>query len=140
MLDTLSASPAGGLSDFSLWRSMGALVLVLALMVAAVWFLRKLQRGGIARKFGSALDMEIVGHLPLAQKQYLSVVRVGAQHWVLGITEQSVQYLGQYQGQLPQPKSSRGGMTSFATMLEKAGFKFNKELQRSAVATPESTT
>ena len=140
MLDTLASSPSGGLSDFSLWRSMGALVLVLALMIAAVWLLRKLQRGGLARKLGSSLDMEVVGHLPLAQKQYLSVVRVGAQHWVLGITEQSVQYLGQYQGQLPQPKSTRGGMTSFATLLEKAGFKFNKELQRRTIAAPEPTT
>jgi flagellar biosynthetic protein FliO len=140
MLDTLASAPSGGLSDLSIWRSMGALILVLVLMIAAVWFLRKLQRGGIARKFGSALDMEVVGHLPLAQKQYLSVVRVGAQLWVLGITEQSVQYLGPYQGQLPPAKPARSGMTSFATMLEKAGFKFNKEMQHSAVASPEPTT
>lgn len=129
MNDSLSAAPVTALADISIWRSIGVLLLVLGLMIAAVWFLRKLQRGGLGRKFGNTLDMEIVGHLPLAQKQYLSVVRVGGQHWVLGITEQSVQYIGEYQGELPKPKVQRQGMTSFANLLEKAGFRLNRTMQ-----------
>lgn len=129
MHDSLSSAPVSALADVSIWRSVGVLILVLGLMIAAVWFLRKLQRGGLGRKFGSTLDMEIVGHLPLAQKQYLSVVRVGGQHWVLGITEQSVQYIGEYQGELPKPRAQRQGITSFASLLEKAGFRLNRTMQ-----------
>lgn len=105
-------------------------MLVLVLMVGLVWLLRKVQRGGLGRRMGPSLDMEVVGHLPLAQKQYLSVVRIGGQHWVLGITEQSVQYIGEYQGELPKPRAKREGMTSFAHLLEKAGFKLNRDLRK----------
>jgi len=137
MSDSLTTAPVSALGDVSLWRTLGALLLVLLLMVAVVWFLRRVQRGGMGRRFGTSLDMEIIGTLPLAQKQYLSVVRVGGQHWVLGITEQSVQYIGEYQGEVPKPKAQRAGVTSFATLLEKAGFRLNRTMRPPGETVPE---
>ena len=85
------------LGDVSLWRSFAMLALVLVLIVAAIWFLRRIQRGRPA----SALDLEIIGRVGLAPKQFLSVVRVGKEHWVLGVTPDSIRFIGEYQGDLP---------------------------------------
>ena len=92
------------------------LMVVLVLLLGAVWFLRRIQRGGSAR----TPDLEILGRLPLTQKQFLSVVRVGKECWVLGVTAESIQYIGPYQGEWPQvPMATPGsGQPSFASLLE----------------------
>jgi flagellar biosynthetic protein FliO len=102
VIDSLATGPPGLLSDGAIWRSLGMLLLVLALLVGAVWLLRRLQRGTAVR----SLDLEVLGRLPIAQKQFLSVVRVGKDLWVLGVSERSIQYLGDYHGDLNEGRST----------------------------------
>ena len=64
------------------------------------------------------LDLEVLGRLPLAQKQFLSVVRVGKDCWVLGVTDESIQYLGEYQGEIPQVPAVATKPHSFSTVFE----------------------
>jgi flagellar biosynthetic protein FliO len=115
-MDSLATTQGGLLSDIAIWRSLGMLLVVLVLLVGAVWFLRRIQRGGSAR----SLDLEILGRLPLTQKQFLSVVRVGEECWVLGVTDGSIQYIGPYQGEWPQTPTAKpaSGQPGFAGMLE----------------------
>ena len=113
MIDSLHTTGGEILSDGAVWRSVGMLVLVLVLLVAAVWFLRRLQGGSSAR----TLDLEVVGRLPLAQKQFLSVVRVGKDLWVLGVSDGSIQYIGDYHGELPEGRLATRA-PSFSGMLE----------------------
>lgn len=130
MTDSLQAAAPGVLSDFALWRSIGALLLVLALMIAALYFLRRLQRGSSRVRGGGRLDLEILGQMALAPKQFVSVVRVGDKQWVLGVTEQSIQYLGEYEGSPPQQAVPAQGKTTFASTLERAVGRFGRSLSR----------
>jgi flagellar biosynthetic protein FliO len=130
MTDSLHVAAPGVLSDFALWRSIGALLLVLALMVAALYFLRRLQRGASRVRGGGRLDLEILGQMALAPKQFVSVVRVGDKQWVLGVTEQSIQYLGEYEGAPPQQAAPAQGKTTFASTLERAVGRFGRSLSR----------
>jgi flagellar biosynthetic protein FliO len=113
-----SLQTAGGqlLTDGSLWRGAGMLILVLGLMVAGVWFLKRLQRGGQP----TALDLEVVGRLGLAPKQHLSVVRVGDEHWVLGVTDNSIRFIGEYHGETAARQPGQAGRPSFATALDRS--------------------
>lgn len=115
-MDSVATAQGGVLADVAVWRSLGMLLLVLVLLVGAIWFLRRLQRGGSVR----SLDLEVLGRLPLAQKQFLSVVRVGKDCWVLGVTDESIQYIGEYQGELPKTPVVAGkpGTSSFGSVLE----------------------
>jgi flagellar biosynthetic protein FliO len=126
MIDSLHTGQAGILSDGAVWRSLGMLMLVLVLLIASVWFLRRLQRGTSVR----SLDLEVLGRLPIAQKQFLSVVRVGKDLWVLGVSDGSIQYLGDYQGELPAAKAAAPSGFSFGALLES---KLKGPAQRRAV-------
>jgi flagellar biosynthetic protein FliO len=139
MADSLHTATGGLWSDFALWRSIGALILVLALMIAALYFLRRLQRGGGAGRAAKRLQLEVTGQLALAPKQFVSVVQVGQKQWVLGVTEHSIQYLGEYEGPLDAgPKASGEVRTNFAATLEKAVGRFGRSLSRSRTSVAES--
>ena len=102
------------------------LILVLGLIVAAVWLLRRLQRGGAT----SALDLEIVGRVGLAPKQFLSVVRVGKEFWVLGVSSDSIRFIGEYQGDPPQARAKSPVMAGFSATLEHSVKRLGRSLAR----------
>lgn len=131
MIDTLGTSGNNLLSDGAIWRSLGMLVLVLVLLVAAVWFLRRLQRGTSAR----TLDLEIMGRLPLAPKQHLSVVRVGKDMWVLGVSENAIQYIGDYHGELPAATATQS--SGVAGAFEAKLRRFGEKLSAKRAQTPQ---
>ena len=136
-MDSLYTGAAGPFGDFALWRAIGALLLVLLLLVGALYLLRRLQRSGVRAHGGRAVDLEIVGQLPLAPKQFVSVVRVGDKHWVLGVTEQSIRYIGDYEGDVGSCRASRTPKPSFSGLLERAVARCGKVLARSQTEIPE---
>lgn len=114
MIDSLGTAGPGILSDGAVLRSLGMLMLVLALLLCAVWFLRRVQRGTSVRQ----LDLEVLGRLPIAQKQFLSVVRVGKDLWVLGVSDGSIQYIGDYHGELPDARIATTTGSTFGGFFE----------------------
>jgi flagellar biosynthetic protein FliO len=109
------------------------LVLVLVLMVAAVWFLKRLQK----RSQPSALDLEVVGRLGLAPKQHLSVVRVGDEHWVLGVTDSSIRFIGEYHGETALPQTRQEARPSFASALDRSVKRLGRTFTRKREAAVE---
>ena len=73
----------------SLLRVAGALLLVLAAILAAGWFSRRMHGVGTARH--SAL--EVIAQLPLGPRERAVLVRVGSQQVLLGVASGNVRAL-----------------------------------------------
>ena len=89
---------------------VAAFVLILALIPAALWLLKRTPMGGAAS--GSA-PMRLVGALPLAPNQRLVTVEVGQgddRRWlVLGVSPAGIQTLHQMPPQAELPAATSGG-------------------------------
>jgi len=130
MNDSLLVANAELISDAALWRGMGVLILVLALFLGLVYLVKRFQRTG----GHSQLDLEVVGRIGLAPKQFLSVVRVGKEHWVIGVTDASIRYIGEYHpdetsGSVQAHEKGTGRIT-FTKSLENSMRRFSKPLRR----------
>lgn len=69
----------------SFWRTLGALIVVLALIGGAAWLLR---RGVVARRTGKGLAVESA--LPLGERRSLVVVMVEGRRLLLGLAPNNV--------------------------------------------------
>lgn len=100
-----STVSASGLAGMAL-----ALVLVVALIVALGWLLRRVQAmsGGGARP-----DLRVVATLALGVKERVVVVAVGDRHVLLGLSGQGMVALGE----LEHPLSEAPTTPSFAALL-----------------------
>jgi flagellar protein FliO/FliZ len=88
-------------------RLVVSLAVVLGLMLGAAWMLRR-RGGGLARP--SAVT-EVIARQSLSRTASLQVVRVGERTLVLGVTEQSVSYLTEADGdELRQTIDVRAGV------------------------------
>jgi flagellar protein FliO/FliZ len=83
-------SGIGGLSEVTL-----ALLLVLALIFALAWLLRRLR--GMGSRVGDAID--VIAQVPLGQKERAVLLKVGATQILLGVTPAQINALYV----LPQP-------------------------------------
>jgi len=90
-----------------------ALVLVLGLLGAAVWVLR---RAGIAPRGGTPL-LRIVGQLPLGPRERVLIVEAGERWWLLGVGAAGITRLGT----LPKGTLPAGELpaASFGALLER---------------------
>jgi flagellar protein FliO/FliZ len=81
----------------ALGSSLLALVIVIALILAMAWLLRRLPGAG----FGASGGMKIVASLAVGVKERVMVVAVGEQHLVLGVTAQQITLLTTLDTPLP---------------------------------------
>ncbi len=98
----------------SLMPMIGALFLVLALLGAAVWVLR---RTGIAPR-GAGNTLRMVGQLALGPRERVVIVEVGDRWWMLGVGAGGVTRIGT----LPKGETANAEShpaTSFGTLLER---------------------
>jgi flagellar protein FliO/FliZ len=72
-------------------RLVVSLTVVLGLMMAAAWVLRR--RGGSLVRAGKAGVTEVMARQSLTKSSSVQVVRIGDRALVLGVTEQSITYL-----------------------------------------------
>ncbi|MEM9603864.1 MAG: flagellar biosynthetic protein FliO [Pseudomonadota bacterium] len=70
------------LSAEQLWRTGGSLVLLIVLIVAAIWFLR---RAGAGPR-GAGRQIAFVDALALGQRERLVLVQVGGEQILLGVS------------------------------------------------------
>ncbi|MEM7206993.1 MAG: flagellar biosynthetic protein FliO [Pseudomonadota bacterium] len=110
---SVAFNTADPLSAESLLRLFGGLVLVLVLVVALIWILKRVQ--GIPS--GSAGDIQILGALALGQKERLVVVRLGHEQIVVGVTPGRIDHIHTLHTPLEAPTQISQDSSSFAEKL-----------------------
>lgn len=94
----------------SLAPMLFALVLVLALIPAAMWLLKRL--GAVAP--AQAAGLRVVAQLPLGPRERIVVVEAGERWLLLGVTGGSINRVGS----LPKQDLPESSATPFASMLK----------------------
>ncbi|MBI1764547.1 MAG: flagellar biosynthetic protein FliO [Acidobacteria bacterium] len=84
-----SAPSAGGL----LLRTVGALLLIVGLIVATAWALRRLNGTPLGGADSPAVELTLLGTLPLGDRRQLAAVRFGDQLLLIGSTAQALTLL-----------------------------------------------
>ena len=110
----LPSSNASSLGQVTL-----ALLLVLAAVFAAAWFMRRLRTLGSA---GQA-TIEVVAQVALGARERAVIVKVGQTHVLLGVAPGRVNFLQQLpEGsvQVPEPSKAVPITTDFASLLRKS--------------------
>jgi flagellar protein FliO/FliZ len=107
------APSAGGL----LLRTLGALLLILGLLVAAAWSLRRFGGGRLAKQDPAELELAVLTTLPLGERRSISAVRFGDQLLLLGATAQTVTLLAKTARSLPAAAAAPPRMRSVAELL-----------------------
>jgi len=108
-------SAAGGPSLTPLLLGM---LLVLALIPAAAWLLR---RSGLAQP-GAAGGLRIVAQLPLGPRDRLVIVEAGDRRWLLGVSASGIRRLGTLPpGGDAGDAPSAGSPRSFADIFRRLG-------------------
>lgn len=76
----------------SLAQTAGSLLLVLAVIFGLAWVLRRMQglRGASSRL------LSVSGALQLGPRERIAIVRVGEQHFLVGVTQGSVNLLHRF--------------------------------------------
>jgi flagellar protein FliO/FliZ len=92
----------------SLTPLLVGLVLVLALIPAAAWLLR---RAGLAQP-ASSTGLRVVAQLPLGPRDRIVIIEVGDRRWMLGVSPSGIRRLGTLpaggDGEVPPPAPERG--------------------------------
>jgi flagellar biosynthetic protein FliO len=86
---TAEAPSAVGL----LFRTMGALLLIVGLIVAAAWGMRRFSGGRFMNKDGDAPRLAVLSTVPLGDRRSLSIVKFGERTLLLGSTQQAITLL-----------------------------------------------
>ncbi len=105
-----TAPSAGGL----LLRTTGALLLIVGLIAATAWGLRRLGGAPFGGADNSAVELTLVGTLALGDRRQLSAVRFGERILLLGSTAQTITLLAAHD---ERPLSYTPPMRSVAELL-----------------------
>lgn len=105
-----AAPSAGGL----LLRTVGALFLIVGLIVATAWGLRRLGGSALGGADNHAVELTLVGTLSLGERRQLSAVRFGDRLLLIGSTAQAITLLAAHE---ERPLSYIPPMRSVADLL-----------------------
>lgn len=89
-LPDLAVIPGRPMTSPSLMPLLFGLLLVLALIPAAAWLLR---RAGLAQP-ASASGLRVVAQLPLGPRDRIVIIEVADRRWLLGVSASGIQRLG----------------------------------------------
>ena len=114
----LAQAPAAADSGPSLLPMLFALVLVLALIPASMWLLKRLGAGSNAPGAG----MKVISQLTLGPRERLVVVEAGDRWLLLGVTASSVNRVGTLaKGELPAGMPPAQGFAQLLSAARKHG-------------------
>jgi len=94
---------ASGLGTADLFRMLGSFALVLALMAALLWALRKLQTRMSTQNTGRR--MQIIESLSVGPRQKFALLRVGEHEVLVGITPTQMTSLAQWPAEISSAKN-----------------------------------
>lgn len=80
------AAPA---DSFDVAASLGALVLVVALILFLAWLLKKMR----FPMLGGQSDLCVIRQLPVGTKERIMVVQAGDEQFLIGVTSQNIQLI-----------------------------------------------
>ncbi len=78
-------------TDYSLWRSLGALLLVLGVLLAINSYLRKRQQAGFFKKSDKRLF--ILERAAISQKHQLVLANVDGADYLIGVAPENISFL-----------------------------------------------
>jgi flagellar biosynthetic protein FliO len=76
-----------------LFRTAGALLLIVGLIMAAAWGMRRFSGGRFMNKDGNAPQLAVLSTVPLGDRRSLSIVKFGERTLLLGSTQQAITLL-----------------------------------------------
>lgn len=104
-----AAAPASGLSFAAVGGMLMALLMVLGLILAMAWVLRRMGGGTL----GAPAGLATVATLPVGTRERVLVVQAGDTQLVIGVTAHQVTLLHRLDTPLPKPVAG----DSFASLL-----------------------
>jgi flagellar biosynthetic protein FliO len=108
--ETHQAPSAAGM----LLRTLGALLLIVGLVVAGAWVMKRFGGGRFGKAIEDAPELAVINSVGLGEKRSLAVVRFGERTLLIGSTPQSISLLAETQAKTPETN-----LLSVADMLEK---------------------
>jgi flagellar protein FliO/FliZ len=110
------APAAGAANPPSLTAMVLGLLVVVAMIPAAAWLLR---RSGFTRQQPTA-GLRVVAQLPLGPRERLVIVDAGERRWVLGVSPAGIARLGTLAaGSMPDPTPPAPAAGRFADVLKR---------------------
>jgi len=114
------AADAGGIDmTMTMLRTAGALAMIIGMLLAAVWFLRRF--GGA--RFGSGgmgSMIQVMDTRMIGPRRYVTVLRVGGRTLAVGVTEQNMTLLAELSDEdLTRNDSGEAAPPGFADVLGK---------------------
>jgi flagellar protein FliO/FliZ len=106
---------APGFGSADLFRMIGSFALVLALMAALLWALRRLQSRMITQNSGRR--MQIIESLSIGPRQKIALIRVGEQEVMVGITASQITALAQLPQHTASPNSHASSLQNELSQL-----------------------
>jgi flagellar protein FliO/FliZ len=106
---------APGIGSADLFRMIGSFALVLALMAALMWALRRLQSRMLTKNSGRRL--QITESVSIGPRQKIALVRVGNHEVMVGITASQITALAQWPDRASQPTASPSSLQNELSQL-----------------------
>ncbi|OOF23951.1 MULTISPECIES: flagellar biosynthetic protein FliO [Salinivibrio] len=100
--------------DISIATMLVSLTLVLALIFALAWLLRRLKLPGLA---GQANGIRIISQLAVGQKERILVVDINGEQLVIGVTATNIRLLKALDSPMPTSSNAPAPNTGFAEQL-----------------------
>jgi len=106
--------------SISFIKSLMALSFVLGLIFLAAYFFKKVtgMKGTGSRT--NRVPIHMVGHMPLGEKKFLSIVEIQGKHYFIGITPTNINMLSQLELEIPEDQLQPDGDGDFENIFEKA--------------------
>jgi flagellar protein FliO/FliZ len=114
---------APGFGSADLFRMIGSFALVLALMAALLWALRRLQSRMATQN--SVRRLQIIESLSVGPRQKIALIRIGENEVMVGITASQITALAQWQDRASQttapPSSLQNELSQLSASLSANG-------------------
>jgi len=110
--------------DFDIWPYVINLVLALAVVIALILLITWLLKLTMGRKFsfGSSGLLQVVASVPLGDRRFISVIRVGKRYYLIGISSGEISLLSTLDADEIKPYVETGGAAEeggFARLLKR---------------------
>lgn len=101
---------APGISGADVFRMLGSLALVIAILVLLLWALRKLQ--GKMNNQNTGRRLQIIESLSIGTRQKIALIRVGQHEVLVGISPTQINSIASWPDCQAQPKDSSETLVS----------------------------
>ncbi len=111
-------------NDFDIWPYVINLVVALAIVIALILLITWLLKLTIGRRFsfGSSGLLQVVASVPLGDRRFISVIRVGERYYLIGISSGEISLLSTLDADEIKPYIEKSGITTeggFARLLQR---------------------